>query len=326
LVIAALVAFVVAFPLLLFFLQHPDEFSAPMERVTVLDGWLEQQSLEEERAAELIILDLMADTALGLTHRPLRQLYNPGSPLLQAGAATLFLLGLVWAAMHFDLRYLLILLPLAGIILLGGFSLGAPSSQRYVIAAPMVAVIVTVPLVEIARWLTSEWPRLRFVALGTATLVIVWLVTLDLRYYFNEVYDTYVLGGLNTEVATSIANYLGEQEMAPEVYFFGFPRMGYYSLSTIPYLAPEVEAQDVQKPLGAPPDWRLTRPTTFIFLPERMEEMTLVASAYPGGSIHTASRAGDGLLLFAAYEVPYPPTDKAPARGRAGLPEVRRPP
>jgi hypothetical protein len=306
LVMVAFAAFVVALPLLLFFQQHPNEFSAPLERVTVLDGWLERKALEEDTTAELVMLDLMIDTALGLTHLPLRQLYNPGSPLLQAGAAALFLLGLIWAATHFDLRYLLILLPLAGIIVLGGFSLGAPSSQRYVLVAPLVAIIVTVPLVEIARWLSREWPRLRYVALAGATLIVAWIVVLDLHYYFDEVYDTYVLGGLNTQVATRIAGYLGEQEVAPEVYFFGFPRMGYYSLSTIPYLAPEVKAQDVQKPLIAPPRWRLTRPTTFVFLPERMEELKFVAAAYPGGSTHMATRPGDDLLLFTAYEAPYP--------------------
>jgi 4-amino-4-deoxy-L-arabinose transferase-like glycosyltransferase len=306
LVMAAFVAFVVALPLLLFFQQHPDEFNAPMERVTVLSGWLEQRSLEENTTGELVILDLMADTALGLTHLPLRQLYDPGSPLLLAGAAGLFLLGLIWAATHPDLRYLLILLPVAGIIVLGGFSFGAPSSQRYVIVAPMVAIILTVPLVEIARWLAKEWPRLRYVALAGAVLVMTWIVVADLRYYFDEVYETYVLGGLNTQVATSVAGYLNEQDPAPEVYFFGFPRMGYYSLSTIPYLAPEVEAQDVMEPLTAPPEWPLTRPTTFVFLPEREEELRYVESAYPGGSTYRATRPGDGLLLFAAYEAPFP--------------------
>ena len=306
LLLTALVAFVIVLPLLLFFVQHPNEFNAPLERVTVLDGWLEQRSLEEDTTPELVMLDLMIDTALGLTHLPLRQLYNPGSPLLLAGAAALFLLGLIWAATHFDLRYLLILLPLAGIIVLGGFSLGAPSSQRYVLVAPLVAIFVALPLAASTRWLGGEWPRLRYVALAGAALVMTWIAVLDLRYYFDEVYDTYVLGGLNTQVATSIAGYLDEHETAPEVYFFGFPRMGYYSLSTIPYLAPQVEARDVHEPLIAPPQWPLTRPTTFIFLPERLEEMKYVNSAYPGGRIHRATRSGDELLLFAAYEAPFP--------------------
>ena len=84
-----------------------------------------------------------------------------------------------------------------------------------------------------------------------------WIVATDLNYYFSEVYESYVLGGHNTKVATAVANYLDEKEPPPDVYFFGFPRMGYYSLSTISYLAPDVNAEDVLEPLVARPAWRL---------------------------------------------------------------------
>ena len=116
-------------------------------------------------------------------------------------------------------------------------------------------------------------------------------------------YDHYVLGGINTQVATEVAYYLDEQDPTPDVYFFGFPRMGYGSLSTIAYLVPNVQAEDVLEPLSTPPSWRLNQPTVFIFLPERVAELDYVRTAYPDGK-YREMKQRNGDLLFLSYEVP----------------------
>jgi hypothetical protein len=186
-------------------------------------------------------------------------------------------------------------------IILGGLSQDAPASQRYVLAAPLVAVLVAVPIAQVSQWLTRFWPRHRPLILAGVVALISWLALNDLRYYFFEVYDNYVLGDYNTEVANAIAMYLDEQDPAPAVYFFGFPRMGYFSLSTIPYLVPEVAAQDVLEPLAAAPAWSLAGPTYFIFLPERAGELPLVQAAYPQGT-YRQFRTQRGDLMFISYE------------------------
>src|SRR5690606_13767414 len=145
------------------------------------------------------------------THKPLRLLYDPGSPLLLAGAALLFLLGILWAALNFDLRYLLMLLPLLAAIFSNAISQDSPASQRYVMAMPLVALFIGVPVGQAAAWLNERYPRYRQ-AIPAAALVIVALVAaIDIDYYFNEVYDTYVLGDTNTRVATDIAYYLRDK-------------------------------------------------------------------------------------------------------------------
>jgi hypothetical protein len=169
-------------------------------------------------------------------------------------------------------------------------------------AAPFVAVLVALPLTAVTTWLQNFWPRYRYLILSGTAVVLIWLAYTDLRYYFFEVYDEYILGGYNTLVATEIAHHLSEQEPAPAVYFFGFPRMGYFSLSTIPYIAAQVEAQDVMTPLTAPPAWQLLQPTLFIFLPERLEERQFVEQQYPGGT-YTEFRDEDDMLLYAIYTV-----------------------
>ena len=85
------------------------------------------------------------------------------------------------------------------------------------------------------------------------------------------------------------------------MFFFGFPRMGYFSLSTIPFLAPEKQAQDVIEPLTGPAALPVRGPTLFIFLPERLNELPFVQQQVPGGTTREF-RNDNGELLFVVYE------------------------
>ncbi|MEZ4517161.1 MAG: hypothetical protein R3C44_10095 [Chloroflexota bacterium] len=78
--------------------------------------------------------------------------------------------------------------------------------------------------------------------------------------------------------------------------------MGYFSLSTIPFLAPEMRGQDVVDPLTMPPDWGLAGPTLFVFLPERLGELPLVEDAFPNG-YYEEYFSPEGEMLFAVYAV-----------------------
>lgn len=306
LILLAAVAFVVALPLQLYFATHPDEFLAPMRRVTVFSGWLEQMAAIEGQPQVLILFQQVTRAAAGITHLPLRHWYNPGSPLLLAGSAGLFLLGLLWLLLRSRLLHWLVLLPIAAVIVLGGLSQDAPASQRYVLATPLIALVVALPLAVTTRWLWQAWPRHRIVVAAALILGLSWLAWSNVHYYFFEVFDTYVLGGRNTETATAIAHYLDELDPTPVVYFFGQPRMGYDSLATIPYLAPQVTAEDVAQPLQAPPDWSLSGTTVFLFLPERGDELAAIRSSYPDGLTRQVND-DQGAPLFLAYEVAAPP-------------------
>ena len=91
---------------------------------------------------------------------------------------------------------------------------------------------------------------------------------------------------------------------SPDVYFFGFPRMGYFSLNTIPYLAQNVQAVDIVDPLGGPPTWPIAKTTWAIFLPERLDELALVQQAYPTGTYE--EKHDDMEVLSATPEVVAP--------------------
>lgn len=306
LLLSAFVAAVVVLPLALFFLKFPNEFNAPLQRVSVLGEWLTREVELTGLPAWRIIAEQMSNTALGFTHLPLRHWYTPGVPLLLPAAAALFILGLLWLLYALDLRYLLIVLPLLAMIILGGLSQDAPASQRYVMAMPLAALLVALPLGQAARWLRPLWPgRRRW--LTAAVLLLMGAVTSnDIRFYFQDVYDSYILGGYNTYTANEIAHYLRD-EAAPgqDVYFAGLPRMGYFSFSTIPYLAPSMQGHDIVAPLEAPPAWPLRRSTLFIVLPERQGDLAHIRAAHPEGTERTfyGPDGPNGPPLFTVYAV-----------------------
>ncbi|MCL4871251.1 MAG: glycosyltransferase family 39 protein [Anaerolineae bacterium] len=305
LLLTGYIALVVYLPMLLYFSTHLQEFNAPMQRVTIFEWWLEAEQLKTGQSAAAIVLEQMSLTARGFTHIPLRHWYDPGVPLLLAGPAALFLLGLVWSLLRFDLRYLLLWLPLLAHIVLGGISQDAPASQRYAWIVPITLVIAAIPLTRTIGWLHRAWPRREKWVIGFAAAFLLWLMGTDLHYYFFRAYQSgYILGGINTEAATEIAHYLrNHPEQGQLVYFFGFPRMGYTSHSTIPYLAPQMHGVDILDPLTAPLELPSQENLIFIFLPERLNEYPFVRATFPKGTDLSFFRA-NGDLLFTVYDVP----------------------
>lgn len=301
-VVSGYTAVLTILPLAIYFAGHWAEFQAPLNRVTIMGERLDSMAMLEGVPPLFIVLRQMWLAALGFTQIPLRLLYEPGEPLLMSLAAGLFLVGVAWSVLRFDGRSALLLLPLLSVVFLSGFSQDPPASQRFILAMPAVAVLVARPLGLIAGWLRLLWPGGKWwVRMGTA-VVLFWLLLVDITFYFGDLYESYVLGGANTVVANEIATYLQTEPTPPTVYFMGFPRMGYFSLSTIPYLAPEAEAIDVIEPITAPPTWAINGPTLAIFLPERLTELPFVQEAYPNGDYEEVHN-DQNQLLYAVYRI-----------------------
>jgi hypothetical protein len=166
-----------------------------------------------------------------------------------------------------------------------------------------VVIFVALPLGLLRDWLRELWPEYGRLAAVPAIIVVASLALVDLRFYFTQVYDEgYILGGKNTLVATQVAGYLEAQEGAQDVYFFGFPRMGYRSHATISYLVPRMRGHDIEPDGGIPNPAIINGTTQFIFLPERLRELQQVLSLYPEGD-YQEYLGSDGELLFAVYEI-----------------------
>lgn len=300
LLMAALTVFL---PLALFFVRHPNEFSAPMNRVTILGRWMENEIQLRGVSQWSIFVNQIVHSALGFTSENLRAWYQPDHPMLLALPSALFLLGLVLMAPRIlDLRVTWLALWLAAAVVAGALSQNPPSAQRYVFAAPLVALLVGFPLAEVGGWLARAWPKRRAIPQVALTAILVVAIVGDLDFYFGDYSFNRRFGDFNTETATALGYYLADQKPGLEVYFFGAPRMGYTSLSTVPYLAPLAVGHDVFEPISSPPDVTLTGSTAFIFLPERLNELELVRQEFPFGN-EISIRGKKDVLLFTSYVV-----------------------
>jgi 4-amino-4-deoxy-L-arabinose transferase-like glycosyltransferase len=296
-------ALVVCLPLGVFYARHPDEFRAPFSRTTILGERLDAEAARTSPAYVLAIQ--FKNAALGFTSTNLRSWYEPNHPMLLALPAVLFLagLGLVLSNLK-EQQNLWLVLWLLSAVLGGALSNDAPAAQRYVFVAPAVALLVALPVVRSGQWLVASWPAHARWIRGGLALVLLLAIVHDLDFYFADYAANRRFGDNNTETAHAAALYLAAHEGGRRVYFFG-GRMGYFTHATIPYLAPRATGQDVYQPVTSTPDWSLSGPTTFIFLPERQHELALVRQRYPGQpTLFRHGRAG--ALLFVAYEVDDP--------------------
>ena len=302
LAVAALAALVVALPLALFYLTHPESFTAPYSRASLIGPMLESQVTASGESVFQILTVQFKTSALAFTGTHLRSWYQPAQPMLAPIPATLFLMGVCLILLRLThLPELTLALWIAGAITVGALTESTPAAQRYVFVAPAVAGAIALPLERSARWFIRTQPGSRTLVLASLSGLLLLAGWGDLRFYFGDYSANRRFADVNTEVATQVGEYLADREPGTQVYFFG-GRMGYYTHSTIRYLAPEAIGTDVLEPLTAPPDWVLPGPTIFIFLPERSEELDFVQESYPDGRLHL--HPGKGGQLFLAYEAP----------------------
>jgi 4-amino-4-deoxy-L-arabinose transferase-like glycosyltransferase len=306
----ALLALVVALPQLMHYVSFPEVF---MERANTLgilqNGWLAREVEATGQTATAILQAQFRNALLLFNAQGDRSLaYNSGVPMLSFGPALLFLPALslaIWRWRQFKYQVLLawILVP----VVFGGMLLVEPnSSHRLLIALPAVLILVAELFVWIGERLGElfdlESRRLLFYLLFAAALI-----TLpDLLFYFGTYPQEGRFADRNTVIASEIASYLNDLDGEWRAYFHGAPHM-YIDFPTIPFLVRTVEPYDtllnVLEP-GVPvvPDG--TENATFIFLPERLQELSLVRDAYPGGLSETM--VGNSMNpLFTVYEVTF---------------------
>jgi hypothetical protein len=104
-------------------------------------------------------------------------------------------------------------------------------------------------------------------------------------------------------VAQNLADYLQTKDTSWQVVFFGSPRMGYYSYSTLPYLDPQIRGVDMNAPWGSPDNPALTSDhIIFVFLPNHYDDLKAVQASYPNGRLHEEKYKDN--TLYWLYEVP----------------------
>ena len=311
---AAAMALAVYLPLGLYFWNHPAEYAAPANRVSLLvsqlgdpnQSWLAKTSAETGKPRLLLLAENYRDSFLGFVGKPLRAWYESGQPMLLAAPTALFVLGLAIALVGLrDRRYWLPLLLLGGVVSLGAITESTPAAQRYIMGAPVAALLVGVALATLCRFMGELAPpkRQRPLVAGLALVAGIAIAAVDLRFYFYDYIPHGGHGDTNTQVASQLAQRLAGYPAGAQVYTFTAPRLVYTGFSTLPFMAPQVVSTDVLDPITSPPTWQLPGPrAAFVFLPERASEAALVRQRYPGGAEQWFYDS-DAQQLFLMYEV-----------------------
>ena len=298
-----LVAIVTFFPLARYFIQHPDEFMAPMRKVSILGPWLQNEVQLTGKPGWKIVLHHIALSFLGYTHIPIQFWYKPFEPILRFLPATLFFLGLASLLIKpHRSRTVLILAWLVTIGVMGGLSESTPAAQRYVAVAPVLAVGVGYGLAVLAAELAKILKTKSIWVTALAVVVMLGLGFDEIRFYLIDYTPRSEFGGVNSRVAQHLADYLQDKSGQYEVIFFGQPRMGYRSIPSIQFLAPHVDGVDVVEPWESDEIQPAGDHLIFVFLPENQDELEAVKEDYPSGELIREKDRQDE-LLYALYEV-----------------------
>jgi 4-amino-4-deoxy-L-arabinose transferase-like glycosyltransferase len=305
----AIGAVTIVLPLAMFYIKYPDQFTAPFQRVSILGSWLENEVAQTGESALLILANQFKLAALAFTHINLRHWYMPNHPMLLIIPSALFLLGVVILFVRIkEPRYNWLILWIFSAIVISALSESTPASQRLTFVAPAVSIAIVLPLKSIIDWFDDSSTKRRHLTYFLAGAILLTTMGADLYFYFKEYTGEQKFSDLNTEVANETAKYLLSLDQELDVYFFGLPRMGYYSHSTIPFLVPEANGMDVIEEIKDYQSPSVERPTVYIFLPERLDELKFIRDVIPDPKL-VVKKGRDSTHLFTALEI-YPDESK----------------
>ena len=303
-------ALVVAAPLLLHYARHPMSLVERANQVNIFtSGWLaHEQAATGWSAARLIVQQLWRSiSAFNYTLDPTFW-YRPTIPLLDFASGALFVLGLLWTTVRIRRAGNGLLLIWFWLSILAGWvsTENPPSSQRLLIAAPGLAILVALGLDWTIRVGRRAGGGSRPMWTGAAATLMAVVAFINVYYYFVVYTPSRVYGNPTAETTTVLGRYLAGQNDDAVVYFHGAPFI-YWDFGTLRFLARDVAGVNVP-PVGEgePVEPDASDSMRFVFIPQRLAEIEDVRREYPGGVEASVSSDADGRLLYVLYEVPGP--------------------
>ena len=303
---------VVAAPMIQFAVRFPNDFNARINEVGILqNGWLAQEPGRRGVGVGEVLFDQFRHAALVFNSYPDRTVwYGLKQPLLNPIFGFLFILGMVFGALRLfrknaDRREVSMLIWWwSGMILGGMLTVDPPSSQRLITLAVPVCFFVA-----FAAWEIIQFTGRYLKDLPANTLLYVLVLAFGFysyKTYFIDFTPLRLYGGHRAEMATEIAPLLNELSRDHQFYFFGPPEM-FWGFGTFPYLAPEAEGIDMMEPIIEPVPTDLApaeKGAVYIFLPARLDELSLIQAAYPNGEKREFFSPVDNELMATLYILP----------------------
>jgi len=305
----AVVWLLVTGPLLAYFARFPQVFFERHGYVGLFQsGQLMLERMMTGEPVWWLLLEHLGVTASVFTYTlDMGWFYRAAIPMLYLLSGALFLLGVGLAAARWrEVRYKVLLTWIGLTVVLAGWLLKLPPHyDRYLVAAPAVALLVgragAVALrrtAQLCGWRGATRRRLTMI-LAAALLAV------NAGYYIG----VYVPSGSfywdrNTVIADRTARLMASLGPGYVTYFFGTTLMPLSAFdASVSFLAPEAEWVDV---LESPPaDWGFVqkgRGALFVVIPERERDLPLLRARFPGGEERQVlGRRGE--VVFTTYRI-----------------------
>jgi VanZ family protein len=292
-------------PLALYFLAHPAEYWAPINRTSVFGHWWTMQTVQFGDPSWWVAGEQILRALLGFVAVPLRQFYV-GQPLLMPPLAILFLIGLISLARRVrEPDMLWVALWLFGAVAAVALSTDAPAGQRYANASAAVSITVALGLEAILTrtsrlpgWAATTVPRL---APWVLVATLLWQQSQYFRYYSGRE----ILADFNGATVASAASAIQRLPSVRKAYFFISPRLALASHEVVRFLLPGVPSVDVPDN----PEWQVAVPGPgtylFVFLSERRSSFEAISNCFPGGDL-SVDETPEGYVLSLVYLVQVP--------------------
>jgi 4-amino-4-deoxy-L-arabinose transferase-like glycosyltransferase len=304
----ALIALVVAGPLLGLWARHPDALLARLESVTVpLSNVLQDRAQRTNQSSATILWHQVRDSLLVFTAVPDRgSFYNSGRPMLPPILAPFFFIGLIVLCSRW--RHPASLGTLAWvttILILGSVLIGdAATFQRLLGLLPAAILVAAVGLNSSAEALcqAQQWPqdRARWIACLAAVIVAV----LNVHFYF-DIFNTQTVWKRADQEAIAVAALEYEHLHGQGTFVLhtahGVGEDGTVYHSLISFVAGEDFCGQVSKVAMNTDN---PKPLRFYILPDKSDDLSLLTARFPGGDVQEYRRQADGELLLTRYTVP----------------------
>src|SRR5579859_1006275 len=260
LVLFAGAALVVALPMAAFFMKTPDQFYARLNTEGILgNGFLQRQAAATGQSYWGVLLDQFSRSTLVYVARPaIAQFFNSPQPYLMSLGAIFFVLGLAYAVWRLeDPRYMTLFAWFWTVVILGStLTVGPPSSQRLLMTAPPLALMVALGLQKTASLAAHGGLTVPRIGLALAGIVAVVIAAQGLAYYFGPYRTGHYFEDPSNEFSYEVG--VKSESLGPtyRVFLLGAPSV-YSDFADFGYLAPNIEIID----------YNTVTPDTFAALP-----------------------------------------------------------
>jgi Dolichyl-phosphate-mannose-protein mannosyltransferase len=302
-IIFAFSFFIVAFPLIRFYLGHYNEFVAHMHRLIFADNKLQGMMAASGISTLWLLIKQTAIGFGGFIWVPLKFFYEPGTALLTPLEAVVFCLGVFFSILFIkDPRAKLCLIWIILFGLLISFTDYAPAAQRYIGVAPLCMVVVGLGLRSLEVWLTRKRIFKRKKSKSVILFFAISLCWIDIIFYFGVYYFTSNYGTDYAIIDTTLAENLNKIKGEKNVYYYGTPKLDDDKFQILLFLAPDAKEYDIDENLlnTALPGSSET-PKVFVILDPKMD-LTDLQNKYPGGTLLTGTDS-IGRFLFWQYTI-----------------------